>query len=73
MSESRMVTLASVARRVNRTPQKLLRWADAGEFPQSVLLKRRRYLFEDDVATWFDRTRAFTALSPVNLSKTNNV
>ena len=61
MSESRMVTLASVARRVNRTPQTLLRWADAGEFPHSVLLNGRSYLFENDVAAWLDRTRASTA------------
>ena len=60
MSESRMVTLASVARRMNRTPQTLLRWADAGEFPHSVQLNGRRYLFENDVATWLDRTRAST-------------
>ena len=62
MSESRMVTLASVARRVNRSPQTLLRWADAGEFPHTVLLNGRRYLFENDVATWLDRTRALTLL-----------
>jgi hypothetical protein len=39
MSEvTRMITLATVARRVNRTPQTLLRWAEVREFPRPVLL-----------------------------------
>ena len=60
MSESRMVTLASVTRRVNRTPQTLPRWAETGEFPHAVLLNGRRYLFEHEVTTWLDRTRTST-------------
>lgn len=49
---SRMVTLASVARRLNRSPSTLQKWADVGEFPQPMLLNKRRYLLEDQVAGW---------------------
>ena len=63
MSETtRMITLAAVARRVNRTPQTLLKWADNGQFPRSVLLNGRRYLFEDQFLIWWDRARASTGI-----------
>jgi predicted site-specific integrase-resolvase len=55
---SRMVTLASVARRLNRTPSTLQKWANLGEFPRPMLLNKRRYLLEDQVAEWLRNRHA---------------
>jgi hypothetical protein len=65
--ETRMITLATVARptiarRVNRTPQTLLRWAEVREFPRSVLSTGRRYLFETQFLRWWDQARASTGI-----------
>jgi predicted site-specific integrase-resolvase len=48
----RMVTLASVARRLNRAPATLKAWADKGEFVQPLIINRRRYLREQEVEDW---------------------
>lgn len=53
-----MVTLAAVARRLNRSAPTLVRWAEAGEFPRYTLLNNRKYLFEADVRAWLEARRA---------------
>jgi len=56
-----MVTLASVARRLNRAAPTLVRWAEAGEFPRFVIVNGRRYVFEADVHAWLEARRATIA------------
>jgi Helix-turn-helix domain len=58
MSYDRMVTLASVARRLNRSPATLQAWADRGEFLQPLIINRRRYLLEDQVDAWLRKRHA---------------
>ena len=58
MSHDRMVTLASVARRLNRAPATLQAWADRGEFLQPLVINRRRYLSEQEVEDWLRKTLA---------------
>jgi hypothetical protein len=55
---SRMVTLASVARRLNRSASTLQKWAGVGEFPQPMVFNKRRYLLEDQVAEWLRNRHA---------------
>jgi predicted site-specific integrase-resolvase len=52
MSHDRMVTLASVARRLNRSPETLQAWANRGEFLKPLVINRRRYLSEQEVEAW---------------------
>jgi predicted site-specific integrase-resolvase len=66
-----MVTLASVARRLNRSAPTLVRWAKAGEFPRFVLINNRKYVFEADVARWLEARRAaVTRDAPVLMEAT---
>ena len=58
MSHDRMVTLAHVARRLNRAPATLQAWADRGEFLQPLVINRRRYVFEQEVENWLRKTLA---------------
>ena len=55
--DAAMVTLASVARQLNRSPATLIRWAADGRFPRFVMVGSRKYLFIDDVRAWFDDRR----------------
>jgi hypothetical protein len=59
----RMVTLASVARRLNRTPATLKAWADRGEFVQPLIINKRRYLREQEVEDWLRKTLAPTGVT----------
>jgi hypothetical protein len=53
-----MVTMAAVARRLNRTPATLKAWADRGEFPEPLVINKRRYLREQEVEDWLRKTLA---------------
>jgi hypothetical protein len=53
-----MVTFASVARDLSRSPQTLQAWADKGEFPQPLRFNGRRYLLSHQVEAWREKTFA---------------
>jgi predicted DNA-binding transcriptional regulator AlpA len=61
-----MVSMAAVARRVNRAPQTLLRWINRGQFPRPVVLNDRRYFWPEQIDAWERETYALTAVKPSN-------
>ena len=59
-----MVSFASVARRVDRAPQTLLRWIAVGEFPRPITINKRRYFWPEQINAWLDQAYASTSTKP---------
>jgi hypothetical protein len=52
-----MVTLASVARALNRATPTLVRWSERGAFPPYTIIEGRRYVFAADYDAWLKARR----------------
>jgi predicted DNA-binding transcriptional regulator AlpA len=58
-----MLSFSAAARRVDRAPQTLLRWIEAGEFPAPVTINKRRYYWPETIDGWLAKTYAAAGIS----------
>lgn len=54
---AQMITLAAVARSLNRATPTLVRWSQRGAFPAFTTIEGRRYVFAADYDAWLRARR----------------